>query len=212
MYFVNNYNLINNKITKLSKSVNLIVVTKNQSISNISKLVELGHLDFGENKVQEAIDKWSSILSINNKIRLHFIGKLQSNKAKQAFSFFHCIHSLDNKKLAKIFSDLEGSSGTKIKYFIQVNIGNELQKSGVSLNELPELVSYCITELKLNIVGLMCIPPVNKKPDDFFVLLRSLNIKNGFNDLSMGMSSDFEKAIEHGSTFVRVGSAIFKSV
>jgi pyridoxal phosphate enzyme (YggS family) len=212
MYFVNNYNLINNKITKLSKSVNLIVVTKNQSISNISKLVELGHLDFGENKVQEAIDKWSSILSIDNKIRLHFIGKLQSNKAKQAFSFFHYIHSLDNKKLAKIFSDLEGSSGRKIKYFIQVNIGNELQKSGVSLNELPELVSYCITELNLNIVGLMCIPPVNKKPDDFFVLLRSLNIKNGFNDLSMGMSSDFEKAIEHGSTFVRVGSAIFKSV
>jgi len=212
MYFVNNYNLINNKITKLSKSVNLIVVTKNQSISNISKLVELGHLDFGENKVQEAIDKWSSILSINNKIRLHFIGKLQSNKAKQAFSFFHYIHSLDNKKLAKIFSDLEGSSGRKIKYFIQVNIGNELQKSGVSLNELPELVSYCITELNLNIVGLMCIPPVNKKPDDFFVLLRALNVKNGFNDLSMGMSSDFEKAIEHGSTFVRVGSAIFKSV
>lgn len=174
--------------------------------------MELGHLDFGENKVQEAIDKWSSILSIDNKIRLHFIGKLQSNKAKQAFSFFHYIHSLDNKKLAKIFSDLEGSSGRKIKYFIQVNIGNELQKSGVSLNELPELVSYCITELNLNIVGLMCIPPVNKKPDDFFVLLRSLNIKNGFNDLSMGMSSDFEKAIEHGSTFVRVGSAIFKSV
>ena len=212
MHFVNNYKLINNKITKLSKSVNLIVVTKNQSISNISKLVELGHLDFGENKVQEAIDKWSSILSSNDKIRLHFIGKLQSNKAKQAFSFFHCIHSLDNKKLAKIFSDLEGSSGRKIKYFIQVNIGNELQKSGVSLNDLTEFVSYCIKELKLNIVGLMCIPPVNKKPDDFFVLLRTLNIKNGFNDLSMGMSSDFEKAIEHGSTFVRVGSAIFMSV
>lgn len=174
-------------------------------------MVELGHLDFGENKVQEAADKWSDILLTNNKIRLHLIGKLQSNKAKQAFSLFQYIHSLDNIKLAKIFSDLENLSGRKIKYFIQVNIGNESQKSGVSLNNLNQFVNYCVKDLRLNILGLMCIPPINKNPDEFFILLRMLNSKNGFNDLSMGMSSDYEIAIKLGSTFVRVGSAIFKS-
>ena len=169
----------------------------------------MGHQDFGENRVQEAYIKWQKIILSNPLINLHLIGKLQSNKAADAFKIFNFIHTLENEKLANIFSKLENDSNRKIKYFIQVNIGSEVQKSGISINDLNDFVRYCTKELSLNILGLMCIPPINKDPDEYFSLLKSLSTKNGFKDLSMGMSSDYEKAIKFDSTYLRVGSAIF---
>ena len=170
----------------------------------------MGHVDFGENRVQEASDKWSNLILLNNNIQLHLIGSLQSNKAKQAFNLFSYIHSLDSQKLAKIFSDLERSLEKKIKYFIQVNIAEEKQKSGVQINQLADFVNYCVKDLNLNVLGLMCIPPVNSDSEQFFRTLKELNIKNGLKDLSMGMSADYKLGIKYGSNFVRIGSAIFK--
>ena len=210
MSILQNYIKIINNISNLTSKTKLIVVCKNQNIDKIQSILDYGHKDFAENKVQEATSKWYQNVKDKYKINLHLIGSLQSNKAEIAFNFFDFIHTLDNEKLANIFSKLENNTHRKINYFIQVNIGNEIQKSGIGINELVSFANYCKNELKLNILGLMCIPPVDKDPDEYFSELRNLNIKNGFNDLSIGMSSDYEKAIKYNSTFVRVGSAIFK--
>jgi pyridoxal phosphate enzyme (YggS family) len=209
MTIVDNYNKILQTINTFKRETKLIVVTKGQDLSKIDPLIQMGHQDFGENRVQEAYMKWQKVILSNPLINLHLIGKLQSNKAAEAFKIFNFIHTLENEKLANIFSKLENDSNRKIKYFIQVNIGSEVQKSGISINDLNDFVRYCTKELSLNILGLMCIPPINKDPDEYFSLLKSLSTKNGFKDLSMGMSSDYEKAIKFDSTYLRVGSAIF---
>ena len=208
-HILSNFNLIQNKINSISKTTSLIVVTKNKFYDHIKPLLNLDHLDYGENKVQEAFNKWSPIVSSNNQIRLHLVGRLQSNKAKQAFDIFQFIHSLDSEKLAKIFSTLEKETRIKKKYFIQVNIANEEQKAGISLDKLTEFSNYCVTKLNLNILGLMCLPPVSHDPTKYFTKLKDLNTLYGFKDLSMGMSNDYEEAIQCGSTYVRIGSAIF---
>jgi len=209
MKLIQNFRNIKNQIKILNPNVNLIAVTKGQHSEKIKTILEEGHLHFGENKVQEAILKWSSILDVNKNINLHLLGKLQSNKTKEAFNLFNHIHSLDNEKLAIIFSDLEKNSLKKIKYFIQVNIGNETQKCGINISLVSNFVQFCQNDLKLNILGLMCIPPVNVCPDSYFLKLKQLNKENNLKDLSMGMSDDFKIAINLGATYVRVGSAIF---
>jgi len=209
MHLIKNYNLINKSIQSYSKKITLIVVTKNQEINKINPLIEANHYDFGENRVQDAILKWRNLISNNSKLKLHLIGKLQTNKAKDAFEIFHYIHTLDNEKLAQIFAKLEGSSLKKIKYFIQVNIGNEPQKNGISINKVIPFIKYCINDLKLNIIGLMCIPPAEGNPVPYFKNLAEIARASNLNELSMGMSNDYECAIKNGATFVRVGNKIF---
>ena len=209
MELIQNFLRIKNQISDLNPKTRLIAVSKGQSIDKIKLLINSDHLDFGENKVQEAILKWTDIININKKINLHLIGGLQSNKAKDAFKIFNYIHSLDSEKLARIFSDLEKNNLKKIKYFVQVNIGNETQKNGINVSLVSDFVQYCQKDLKLNILGLMCIPPFNDSSESYFLKLKKLNEDSYLKDLSMGMSDDFEIAIKLGSTFVRVGSAIF---
>ena len=206
---MNNFNFIQNKINGISKLTRIVVVSKKRSYDQIQPLLQVNHLDYGENQIQEASNKWPSILSSKKEIRLHLIGKLQSNKAKQAFNLFQFIHSLESEKLAKIFSTLEKETGIKKKYFIQVNIGNEDQKAGILVDKLNQFSSYCVKQLNLNVLGLMCIPPVNQDPKKHFIKLNELNVNNGFKELSMGMSNDYVEAIQCGSTCVRIGSAIF---
>ena len=208
MNVLENYQKIINNVRSISSNANLVVVCKNQTMDRIKILLDHGHVHFAENRVQEAEMKWSG-LNLNN-IQLHLIGGLQSNKAKQAFKLFNYIHSLDSEKLAKTFSSLEATNHKKIKYFIQVNIGDELQKNGINISQVSDFVNYCVNDLKLNILGLMCIPPVSESPESYFLKLKELNTNNNLKDLSMGMSNDFEIAIKCGSTFVRVGSSIFK--
>jgi PLP dependent protein len=210
MSIIKNYNYILNSIQFVSKKTELIVVTKNQPIDNINLLINLNHLHFGENKVQEALLKWKNLI-LNSNLKLHLIGKLQSNKAKHAFEIFHYIHTLDSEKLAKIFANLEENSIKKVKYFIQVNIGNEPQKNGIPIDKVHQFVKYCMNDLKLNIVGLMCIPPAAGDPSPYFINLAELARVNNLKELSMGMSNDYECAINNGATFVRVGSKIFSS-
>ena len=209
MEVIQNFLKIKNQISDLNSKTKLIAVSKGQGIDKIKLLINHGHLDFGENKVQEAVHKWSDIIKNNYDINLHLLGSLQSNKAKDAFKIFNYIHSLDSEKLARIFSDLEKNNFKKIKYFIQVNIGNEIQKNGINISLVSDFVQYCQKDLKLNILGLMCIPPFNDSPDAYFLKLKKLNEDNYLKDLSMGMSDDFEVAIKLGSTYVRVGTAIF---
>ena len=211
MHLIKNYNLINKSIQSYSKKITLIVVTKNQEINKINSLIEANHFDYGENRVQDAILKWRNLISNNSKLKLNLIGKLQSNKAKDAFEIFHYIHTLDNEKLAQIFAKLEGSSIKKIKYFIQVNIGNEPQKNGITISNVIPFIKYCINDLKLNIIGLMCIPPAEGDPAPYFKSLAELAKANNLNELSMGMSNDYECAIENGATFVRIGNKIFSN-
>jgi PLP dependent protein len=208
MRVLENYQKIINSITSISSNANLVVVCKNQTIDRIRILLDYGHVHFAENRVQEAEAKWSNLKDKN--IQLHLIGGLQSNKAKQAFQIFNYIHSLDSEKLAKTFSILESVNQKKIKYFIQVNIGSETQKNGLNISQVPNFVNYCVNDLKLNILGLMCIPPVSQNPESYFLKLKELNTSNKLKELSMGMSNDFETAIKCGATFVRVGSSIFK--
>jgi pyridoxal phosphate enzyme (YggS family) len=210
MSVLENYQKIINSITSISSNANLVVVCKNQPIEIIKILIDHGHIHFAENRVQEAKSKWSNLNSKN--IQLHLIGSLQSNKAKQAFQIFNYIHSLDSEKLAQTFSNLESDSQKKIKYFIQVNIGNEPQKSGIDNSEVSNFVNYCLNDLKLNIVGLMCIPPVQEDANQSFKSLAELARVNNLNELSMGMSDDYQSAIKNGATFVRVGSKIFSEV
>ena len=193
---------------KISKVPKIIAVSKTFGMDRISPLIEHGHLDFGENKVQEAIEKWSNIKITNNNIRLHLIGGLQTNKVKLAVKLFDYIHSVDSEKLAKKISDEQKKQNKKIKVFIQVNIGNEEQKSGVNKSSVTELYSYCKT-LDLNVIGLMCIPPLEKSPDIYFQEVSILNKNLNLSDLSMGMSSDYLEAIKHSATYVRIGSNIF---
>lgn len=209
MSIIDNYNYITNSIQSLSKKTSLIVVTKNQNPEVVKLLIKENHLHFGENKVQESLSKWEKLISISPEIKLHLIGKLQSNKAKDAFKIFHYIHTLDNEKLAKIFEKLENSSSKKIKYFVQVNIANEPQKNGISPNQANQFIKYCINDLKLSVIGLMCIPPIEGNSDQHFKNLAELARVNNLSELSMGMSNDYEIAIKNGSTFVRVGSKIF---
>ncbi len=209
MELIQNFLRIKNQISNLNPKTKLIAVSKGQSVDKIKLLIDSGHLDFGENKVQESILKWTDIIRSNENINLHLIGGLQSNKAKDAFKIFNYIHSLDSEKLARIFSDLEKNDSKKIKYFVQVNIGNETQKNGINVSLVSDFVQYCQKDLKLNILGLMCIPPFNDSSESYFLKLKKLNDDSYLKDLSMGMSDDFEIAIKLGSTFVRVGTAIF---
>jgi pyridoxal phosphate enzyme (YggS family) len=209
MIIIENFINIKKQLYKLNKNINLVVVSKNQSLEKIKLLIEQNHYDFGENKVQEAHSKWKLLLSSSNKLKLHLIGKLQSNKANYAFEIFDYIHSLDNEKLAQIFSNLESKSSKKIKYFVQVNIANEPQKNGISVNVLNPFIKYCVNDLKLNIVGLMCIPPVVDDPTNHFKALAELAKLNHLKELSMCMSNDYEIAIKNGATFLRVCSKIF---
>ena len=211
MHLLKNYNSINNLVQSHSKKIMLIVVSKNQPIDKINSLIEANHFHFGENRVQEAILKWKNLILSNPKLNLHLIGKLQSNKAKDAFEIFQYIHTLDNEKLAQIFSKLERNSLKKIKYFIQVNVGNEPQKSGISPDKVNQFIKYCINDLKLNIIGLMCIPPADGDPSQYFKNLAESAKANSLTELSMGMSNDYECAINNGATFIRVGSKIFNS-
>ena len=209
MEVIQNFLKIKNQISVLNSKAKLIAVSKGQDVDKIKLLINSGHLDFGENKVQEALLKWTDIMSSNKNINLHLIGGLQSNKAKDAFKIFNYIHSLDSEKLAKIFFELEKNHLKKIKYFVQVNVGNENQKNGINISQVSNFVQYCQKDLQLNILGLMCIPPVNDSPESYFLKLKKLNDDSRLKDLSMGMSDDFEIAIKSGSTYVRVGTAIF---
>jgi pyridoxal phosphate enzyme (YggS family) len=209
---LNNYTKILNSVKILSENVKLIVVTKNQDINKINFIISKEHEHFGENRVQEAFLKWKNLISTNSKLKLHLIGKLQSNKAKDAFEIFDYIHTLDNEKLGQIFSKLEGNSTKKIKYFIQVNVGNEPQKNGITVDKVDQFTKYCINDLKLNIIGLMCIPPVDGNSNQYFKNLADLAKVNNLKELSMGMSNDYECAIKNGATFIRVGSKIFSEV
>jgi len=209
MFIIKNYNRIHNSIQSLDKNAKLIVVTKNQNLDKINLLINSNHFDFGENRIQEASLKWKNLILRNSQLRLHLIGKLQSNKAKDAFEIFQYIHTLDNEKLAKIFANLENNSLKRIKYFIQVNIANEPQKNGISVEQVNQFIKYCTYDLKLNIIGLMCIPPAEGDPSQYFQKLAEINKLNNLTDLSMGMSNDYECAIKNGSTFVRIGSKIF---
>ena len=203
----NNINVHLNKLNINSKP-KIIAVSKTFKIDKILPLIEYGHTEFGENKVQEAIEKWTEIKKKNLHIKLHMIGKLQTNKVKFAVKIFDYIHSIDSIKLAKKISDEQNKIDKKIKIFLQVNIGNENQKSGVNKTEVGELISYC-REIGLDLVGLMCIPPVNLDPQVYFKEMHKLNNSFGFVDLSMGMSSDYLIAAKHFASYVRVGSSIF---
>ena len=193
------------KINNYSK---VIAVSKTFKIDKILPLIDYGHVDFGENKVQEAIEKWTEIKKKNPKIKLHMIGKLQTNKVKLAVQLFDYIHSVDSEKLAKKIADEQIKTNKKIKIFLQVNIGNENQKSGINKNDINKIASFC-KENNLDLIGLMCIPPVNIDSEDYFNEMKQLNKSLGFKELSMGMSSDFLKAVKNLSTFVRIGSGIF---
>ena len=208
---IDSFEKINSNIKKINqtKKVNIIAVSKTFNLDHIKPLIDHGHDHFGENKVQEAMSKWRNIKKNRSEIKLHMIGKLQSNKAKNAFEIFDYIHSLDSKKLADIFSKCEAVSGKNLKYFIQVNIGAEEQKSGISISEVEQFYDYCKKEKKLNILGLMAIPPNDHKTREYFKTLNELNLSLGLKELSMGMSSDYEEAVKHNATFVRIGSSIF---
>lgn len=195
--------------TKKEKTPKIIAVSKTFSISDIKPLLDYGHNDFGENKIQEALDKWSSIKKDYQNIKLHMIGKLQSNKVKFLIPLFDYLHSLDSLKLAKKIAQAEQKNKKKIKIFIQVNIGDEKQKNGVDINYLNEFYSICKKDLKLNIIGLMCLPPNDENTNFYFSEMKKLTNKLGLKDLSLGMSNDYLKAIEYDSTFIRIGSKIF---
>jgi PLP dependent protein len=188
----------------------IIAVSKTFNLEKILPLIDHGHLEYGENKVQETIDKWTETKLKNPKIKLHLIGKLQTNKVKFALKIFDYIHSVDSKKLAKKIADEEIKQGKKIKIFLQLNIGNEDQKSGVDKNELSHLFDYC-NELNLDVVGLMCIPPANEDPDKYFKETNLMRKKLNLSELSMGMSSDYLTAVNNQSTYLRIGSSIFGS-
>ena len=193
---------------KIDKVPKIIAVSKTFEMDKISPLIEHGHSDFGENKVQEAIDKWTDVKSNNNDIKLHLIGGLQTNKVKLAVKLFDYIHSVDTEKLAKKISDEQKKQKKRVKIFIQVNIGNEQQKFGVNKSSVSELYSYC-KSLNLDVVGLMCIPPLEKSSDIFFEEMRNLNDNLNLDELSMGMSADYLDAIKNSATYVRIGSNIF---
>ena len=186
----------------------IIAVSKTFKIDKILPLIDYGQTDFGENKIQEALDKWTDIKSKNLNIKLHMIGKLQTNKVKFAVKLFDYIHSVDSEKLAKKISDEQIKINKKIKIFIQINIGDEKQKSGIKKNEAYDLISYC-KEIDLNVMGLMCLPPADNNSSFYFNEMNLLNKSFGLSDLSMGMSSDYLEASKNSATYLRIGSSIF---
>ena len=208
---VDRFKKIKSNINSLdnSKTINIVAISKTFSIEHIKPLLNIGHDHFGENKVQEAISKWKEIKKNDSNLKLHMVGKLQSNKSKKAVELFDFIHSLDNKKLADSLSKAELETKRNIKYFIQVNIGNEDQKSGISLNDLNEFFSYCTSKKKLNVIGLMCIPPNDNNEEKYFEIMSEKNKLLNLKNLSMGMSSDYLKAIKYHANFLRIGSGIF---
>jgi PLP dependent protein len=203
-------NLVKTKLEdyKINKNPKIIAVSKTFKLEKILPLIDYGHLDYGENKVQEAIDKWTEIKLKKPDIKLHLIGKLQTNKVKFALKIFDYIHSLDSEKLAKKIANEEQKQNKKVSIFIQVNIGNEEQKSGIDKNQINDFYYYC-KKLNLNILGLMCIPPANDNPDKYFKELNLLNQNLNLQDLSMGMSSDYLTAVQNFSTYLRIGASIF---
>ena len=209
MNVLDNFYNIQKVVNSLSKNTKIIAVSKNFSIEKINPLIKAGHKDFGENKVQEATLKWSSVLKENTEINLHLLGHLQSNKVSEAVNIFNYIHSLDSEKLANKFMQEQEKTKKKLKYFIQINVGEEKQKSGISIKESHDFINFCRNEAKLEILGLMCIPPVNEDPNSYFSQLRELVLSNGLLDLSMGMTHDYVDAIRHGATYIRIGTGIF---
>jgi pyridoxal phosphate enzyme (YggS family) len=193
---------------KINSTPKVIAVSKTFKLEKILPLIEYGHLDYGENKVQEAIDKWSEIKLKKQNIKLHLIGKLQTNKVKHALKIFDYIHSVDSMKLAKKIADEQIKQNKNLKLFIQVNIGDEQQKSGIKVDQVKDLITFS-KKLNLNIIGLMCIPPVNEEPDKYFKEINILSKKFNLQEISMGMSSDYLKAVENSSTYLRIGSSIF---
>ena len=193
---------------KINKNPQIVAVSKTFKIDKILPLIDYGHIDFGENKVQESLEKWTEIKKANSKIKLHMIGKLQTNKVKFAVQIFDYIHSVDSEKLAKKIKDEQIKINKNIKVFLQVNIGEENQKSGINKKDVVKLASFC-KEISLDVIGLMCIPPLNIDSEIFFKEMNILNRTLGFSELSMGMSSDFILAAKHSSTHVRIGSSIF---
>ena len=203
----NNIKVYLNKLN-INNNPKIVAVSKTFKIDKILPLIEYGHIDYGENKVQEAVEKWTEIKKINPKLRLHMIGKLQTNKVKFAVQIFDYIHSVDSKKLAKKIADEQNKINKKIKIFLQVNIGDEDQKSGINSSQVSQLASYC-KEVGLDLIGLMCIPPINLNPESYFEEMNKFNKELGFKELSMGMSSDYLTAVKYLSTYIRVGSSIF---
>jgi pyridoxal phosphate enzyme (YggS family) len=212
MNILNQYKKIKQNMEANSFNIptNLIVVTKGRSLADIQKIINVGHIHFGENRVQESISKWKDTLKLNDSLKLHFIGKLQTNKVADVIAHFSYIHSLDNDKLAVKISTEEKKLKKTLNYFVQVNLGEENQKSGILKQDLSRFINYCKNDLKLNVIGLMCLPPINDDSDKYFKELRQLAFDNNLKELSMGMSNDYISAIKNGSTFVRVGSGIFE--
>ena len=212
---VQKLNFVNNKVKEiidkkqLKTSPQIIAVTKSFPLNQIIPLLEMRHMHYGENKIQEAESKWLAIKNKYKDLQLHMLGKLQSNKAKKAVKLFDYIHSLDNEKLAMKLSQFEKELDKKTKLFIQVNIAEENQKSGILLNDLEHFYNFCTKELSLNIIGLMCLPPINSDSNKYFQILKKNSDKLNLRDLSMGMSADYDQAILNGSTYLRLGTAIF---
>ena len=208
---INNLNLLKKEVDLLNKDVNIIAVSKTFSIEFIKPLINYGHIHFGENKVQEALEKWTGIKKDFKNIKLHLIGKLQTNKVKFVLPLFDYIHSLDSEKLAQKISLEQKKVGFKPKIFIQVNIGNEIQKNGVDKESLNTFLKICQKDYDLDIIGLMCIPPNDDKVEQYFKEMNELRLKHDLKELSMGMSNDFKLAVQNQATFIRVGSKIFGS-
>jgi pyridoxal phosphate enzyme (YggS family) len=209
MSIINKFISTKQTVEFLSNKTKLIVACKNQSLDKILPIINYGHLDFGENKIQEAYIKWKDFIKVNSSVNLHFLGHLQTNKVSRALEIFSFIHSLDNEKLALKLNNEEREQKKKLKYFIQINIADEKNKSGISINLAPNFIDFCKNELNLNIIGLMCLPPFNTDPTQYFNKLKVIAISKKIEHLSMGMSQDYKIAINCGSTHVRVGSAIF---
>ena len=209
MNIISNYKKIIDEVYAINKKITLIAVSKTYPLSYLKPLIDFGHLDFGENKVQEALNKWSEILSKLTNLKLHMLGKIQTNKAHDVVSLFSYVHSLDSEKLVLKLSKAEKDLSKKLKYFIQINIGSEIQKSGIEIHELKNFLNFCKKENNLNIIGLMCLPPIETDPVKYFLQLKKIAYENNFYELSMGMSNDYKVAVENGSTFIRIGSKIF---
>ena len=208
---VERFNKIKSNIEKVPSDTSrtIVAVSKTFSLDHIMPLINYGHMHYGENKVQEAEVKWLQIKNKKKDLKLHMIGKLQSNKAKKAVQFFDYIHSLDSQKLADILARSQKNINKSIKYFIQVNLGNEIQKSGISYNEVDAFYNYCVKEKNLNVIGLMAIPPNDNRSEEYFKSISELNASLGLKELSIGMSSDYMEAIKYKSTHLRIGSSIF---
>jgi len=208
---VERFNKIKSNIEKVPSDTSrtIVAVSKTFSLDHIMPLIDYGHMHYGENKVQEADAKWSQIKNQKKNLKLHMIGKLQRNKAKKAVQIFDYIHSLDSQKLADVLSSSQDNINKSIKYFIQVNLGNEIQKSGIPYNEVDAFYNYCVKEKNLNILGLMAIPPNDNKSEEYFKSISELNASLGLKELSIGMSSDYMQAINYKATHLRIGSSIF---